>query len=255
MDINLLVVTVGNSRLSAGAFAAGDLRNVGRSPLADRSQCERILREAWNEISSTDGRAAAAASVNPKLNSLVDELVEQIAGQSVQWVGSDLELPIEVSTQNPQQTGVDRILNVAAAFEQIGKACIVVDAGTAVTVDCCNDNGDFVGGAILPGVDMMIDALARNGGRRQGNIFGPQSRRGRFDRCRRVAGDLLRHPRVGERGRGKLCRRVGPVAGDHRHRRRRTALFDGWELIHAISPDLGLYGVALAYANHHIRHD
>jgi type III pantothenate kinase len=256
MDINLLVVTVGNSRLSTGAFSAGELRSVGRSPLGDRSQSERILREAWNEISSVDGRAAAAASVNPKLNSLVDELIEQIAGQSVQWVGSDLELPIEVSTQNPQQTGVDRILNVAAAFEQIGKACIVVDAGTAVTVDCCNDNGDFVGGAILPGVDMMIDALARGTAgvgkatftvpnRAVGDSTDAAVSQGIYYAIRGLVKEVAENF-AGELGQWPEIIATGGDA---------VRLFDGWELIHAISPDLGLYGVALAYANHHIRHD
>jgi type III pantothenate kinase len=256
MDINLLVVTVGNSRLSAGAFSAGELRSVGRCPLGDRSQSERILREAWNEISSVDGRATAAASVNPKLNPLVDELVEQIAGQSVQWVGSDLELPIEVATQNPQQTGVDRILNVAAAFEQIGKACIVVDAGTAVTVDCCNDNGDFVGGAILPGVEMMIDALAR-GTAGVGKVTFTVPNRAVGDSTDAAVSHGIYYAirglvkEVAENFAGELGQwpEIIATGGDA------ARLFDGWELIHAISPDLGLYGVALAYSNHHIRHD
>jgi type III pantothenate kinase len=256
MDINLLVVTVGNSRLSTGAFVAGELRNVGRSALDDRSQCERILREAWNEISSTDGRAAVAASVNPKLNPLVDELVEQIAGQSVQWVGSDLELPIEVLTQNPQQTGVDRILNVAAAFEQMSKACVVVDAGTAVTVDCCNDNGDFVGGAILPGIEMMIDALARGTAGVGKTTFSVPNRAVGDSTDAAVSQGIYYAIRglvkeVAENFAGELGQwpEIIATGGDA------ARLFDGWELIHAISPDLGLYGVALAYANHHLRHD
>ena len=47
---------------------------------------------------------------------------------------------------------------------------------------------------------------------------------------------------------------LGPLAGPDRDRRRRPKLFEGWELIHAISPDLTLYGIALAYVNHHIKH-
>jgi len=52
-------------------------------------------------------------------------------------------LPIKVLTKQPEQTGIDRVLNIAAAYEQMGKACVVVDAGTAVTVDCCNEAGGF----------------------------------------------------------------------------------------------------------------
>ena len=47
---------------------------------------------------------------------------------------------------------------------------------------------------------------------------------------------------------------LGPMARGHRHRRGRRPLFKDWELIHAISPDLTLYGIALAYAEHHIKH-
>ena len=70
-------------------------------------------------------------------------------------VGKQLDLPIAVRTSIPGQTGIDRILNIAAAYEQMGKACVVVDAGTAITVNCCNDAGDFLGGAIAPGASMQ----------------------------------------------------------------------------------------------------
>src|SRR6185437_955999 len=68
-------------------------------------------------------------------------------------------LPISVLTDEPELTGVDRILNVAAAYEQMGNACVVVDAGTALTIDACNDSGEFLGGAIAPGAALMLDSL------------------------------------------------------------------------------------------------
>lgn len=256
MDINLLVVSVGNSRLATGAFAAGELGSVARHSIEDRAAFEEAIERAWGEIAGEEGRAVAAASVNPKLNSFIDDVVDRVAGQSVQWVGSDLELPIEALTQNPQQTGVDRILNVAAAYEQIGKACIVVDAGTAVTVDCCNDNGDFVGGAILPGVAMMIDALDRGtAGIGKISFSVPKGAIGDSTEAAVSQGiyfairGLVKE--VAENYGGELGQwpEIIATGGDARR------LFEGWELIHAISPDLGLYGVGLAYANHHIRHD
>ena len=146
-------------RLATGVFVAGELEGVVRHPIADHGEWERAIQQAWSRIADGAAPAVAGASVNPQVNSHVEEIVQRLTGQGVQWVGRQIEVPIEVCTQNPSETGIDRVLNVAAAYEQMGKACIVVDAGTAVTVDCCNDNGDFLGGAIAPGLSMMLDAL------------------------------------------------------------------------------------------------
>ena len=161
MDINLLALSVGNSRLAVGVFVAGELRQVRRAPLAERGKCAEAVAECWALIGPADGHAVAGASVNPPINSVVEQIVSDSAGgQAVQWVGREIDVPIDVKTREPARTGIDRILNVAAAYEQIGAACVVVDAGTAVTVDCCNDQGAFIGGAIAPGLQMMLDALA-----------------------------------------------------------------------------------------------
>ena len=159
MDINLLVLGVGNSRLAVGAFAAGELVYSAHILHRDRDQLPGAIQKAWSQIADSSGPAVAAASVYPELNPVLDEIVKRETGQTVLWVGRDIDVPVEVRTENPSRTGIDRILNIAAAYEQMGKACVVVDAGTAVTVDCCDDRGEFLGGAIAPGLEMMLDAL------------------------------------------------------------------------------------------------
>jgi type III pantothenate kinase len=256
MDINLLAINIGNSRLAAGAFVAGELQPAARAPLDDRNACEEAVQQAWAKLASTASQAVAAASVNPKFNPFIDELIDRVAGRSVEWVGSDIELPIDVATQNPQQTGIDRVLNVAAAYEQIEQACIVVDAGTAVTVDGCNDNGNFLGGAILPGISLMIDALARGTAgvgkaafsvpqRALGDSTDSAVSNGIYYAIRGMVKEIAENY-ASELGRWPEIIATGGDA---------QKLFGDWELIHAISLDLGLYGIALAYANHHIRHD
>jgi len=174
----------------------------------------------------------------------------------VQWVGRQIEVPIEVCTRNPSETGIDRILNVAAAYEQMGKACIVVDAGTAVTVDCCNDNGDFLGGAIAPGLSMMLDALSqRTAGVGRVSFAVPGDLAGDSTAAAVSLGAYFAIRGLVKETAESYATQLGQwpeiiaTGGDARQ------LFDGWELIHAISPDLGLYGIALAYTNHHIRHE
>src|SRR5438874_2130698 len=159
MDINLMVLNVGNSRLSLGVFVSGELAYSTRIPHAQREEWKSRISDAWARIADSEDPAIAAAGVNPPLIEPLERVVEQACGKKIEWVGPDIELPIKVLTDEPDKTGVDRVLNIAAAYEQMGKACVVVDAGTALTVDCCNDAGEFLGGAIGPGAAMQLDAL------------------------------------------------------------------------------------------------
>ena len=159
MDIDLMVLNVGNSRLAIGIFSAGSLEHVARLPLEPRNQWAAPINQAWSRIANKPQPAIAAASVNAALNDPLESEVLRLTNHTIEWVGDELDIPIGVHTKEPRQTGVDRVLNMAAAYEQIGKACVVVDAGTAITVDCCDDRGDFLGGAIAPGLAMMLDAL------------------------------------------------------------------------------------------------
>lgn len=251
-----MVLSAGNSRLAIGVYAAGELRYVTRISHDQRADWPGKLAEAWGKIAGKQSAAVAGACVNPAILEPLEHAVDQATGQKVEWVGSNLDLPIKVLTDHPRETGVDRVLNVAAAYEQMEHACVVVDAGTAITVDCCNDQGEFVGGAIAPGVAMMLDAL-----------------HDRIPRLPRVpfdipAGSLGRSTEqailhgVFHGARGMVKELVESYAtelgawpeiiatgGDA------EKLFGGWELIHAVAPDLTLYGIALAYTEHYIRHE
>jgi type III pantothenate kinase len=255
MDINLMVLNAGNSRLAIGVFVAGELTYVSRVGHEQRSEWPARIKEAWAKIAEQEGAAAAGASVNPPLVESLEHAVEQATGQRVQWVGRDIDLPIKVLTETPAETGVDRVLNVAAAYEQMGKACVVVDAGTAVTVDCCNDEGDFLGGAIAPGTTLQLAALHAHTAKLPSVAFAaPTDVYGRSTEQAMLHGTYH-----GLRGLVKELAEnyatdlgfwpdIIATGGDA------PKLFENWELIHAIAPDLTLYGIALAFTNHHIKH-
>src|SRR5689334_20655690 len=121
MEINLVVLNVGNSRLAVGSFVAGELGEVTRVPLegATADMLAEHIGEAWLTIQGRENAAVVAASVNPALNDVVAQAVAQATdGRRIVWVGKDLELPIKVKTEQPEQTGVDRVLVMAAAYEQ-----------------------------------------------------------------------------------------------------------------------------------------
>lgn len=254
MDINVLVVNVGNSRIAVGAFVAGTLEYVSRVPIAERDAFEQSLKEAWKRFEGISSEVVGA-SVNPLVMEGVEHTIKKITRKSVAWVGREIDLPVKVKTRSPEQTGVDRVLVVAAAYEMMQKACVVVDAGTAVTVNLCNDAGEFLGGAIAPGASMMLDALHDNTARLPSVAFAAPST---------VVGDSTEQAMLhgvfhGIRGMVKELveqyatdlgswPEIIATGGDA------ETLFKDWELIHAVSPDLLLYGIALAYSNHHIKH-
>jgi type III pantothenate kinase len=255
MDINLLVINVGNSRVALGVFDAGDLVYASRMALDDQPNWEGRLAEAWSRIKAKPDAAVVGASVNPAVTSPIERAIMAATGQKLEWVGQDIDFPAKVMTEKPSETGVDRIVNIAAAFEQMQKACVVVDAGTAITVDVCNDKGEFLGGAIAPGVEMQLQALGKGTAQLPEVEFEPPA--GPIGRNTRQA--ILDGIYYGIRGMVKelvenyatelgFWPEIIATGGDS------AKLFEGWELVHAIAPDLTLYGIALAYANHHIKH-
>lgn len=258
MEINLVVVNVGNSRVAVGAFVAGELGEVERVELDRREDWSAAIERNWKRIQGRANAAVVGAGVNPPAEAAVDDAVLASADRHVVWVGKDLDLPIKVMTDEPEKTGVDRVLNVAAAHEQVGAEVVVVDAGTAITVDVCNDAGDFLGGAILPGVRMQLDALRERAAALPavaGDEFGPPDE----PIGQNTKQAILHGVYHGARGAVKelveaYATRLGrwpeviATGGDA------AKLFDGWEIISRVVPDLTMYGIAKAYADHHIKH-
>lgn len=260
MDINLLALDVGNSRLKVAVFESGELTYSRRIGIAQRGDWQGALEEAWRHVERHDMADVAGCSSNPAMIDAVGTAAEAATGKRVQWVGigRDIDLPIKLKTDHPQQTGVDRVLNIAAAYEQLGKACCVVDAGSAVTVDFCDDNGAFVGGVIAPGaaaqfralhelVPHLPEAKLRATAEALGADTGGAINAGVFWGIRGLVRAVVEQhaltlnawPEVIATGGDAQVLFGDDPAGD---------------LIHAVSPDLIFYGIAHAYAEHRPRH-
>jgi len=110
-------------------------------------------------LDAAGGGAAAAASVNPPAEAAVNEACRRAGLDGPVYVGRDFPAGVEMAVGEPEAVGIDRILNVKAAYARCGSACAAVDLGTAVSISVADGEGAFVGGAIMPGLSLSLRAL------------------------------------------------------------------------------------------------
>ena len=101
------------------------------------------------------------SSVVPPLTEVFQDLAEQHLGQSALMVGPDIETGVEIRIDHPAEAGGDRIANTAAVQELYGGPAVVIDMGTATTFDVISGKGEYLGGAIAPGLGISAEALVR----------------------------------------------------------------------------------------------
>ena len=93
------------------------------------------------------------SSVNEKLNAEIKKLIPNIIFLSYK------DYPFDIKVDFPEKVGIDRLMNSLALWQKYKSSGIVVDIGTAITVDFINETGDFLGGHIVPGADLMLKSL------------------------------------------------------------------------------------------------
>jgi type III pantothenate kinase len=98
------------------------------------------------------------ASVVPPLESILEELARKHLKLPIQMVNYKT-IPIVIKINNPEEVGADRLVDAYAARELYGKPAIVIDFGTATTFDAISEKGEYLGGAIAPGLGIGRDAL------------------------------------------------------------------------------------------------
>jgi len=146
-ESRLLAVCVGNTRTQFGVFEGGKLVE----PCSRPNTSETLLEE----VSELRAEAPVViATVNPERS---EALLRGLSGSLL--IGRDVPLHLKHSLEDATTLGQDRILNAIAAFDRAEQACIVIDVGTAITIDFIDGDGVFHGGAIAPGLRMMLGSL------------------------------------------------------------------------------------------------
>jgi type III pantothenate kinase len=158
-DAPAIVIDIGNTAIKIGTWQKNQLK----TPLSAPTRSAEAFQDAFDAHTRAmgSGRPAAAiiASVVPAALERVRDQVSEIMDQEPLVIGEKIPLPIEVGVDDPRAIGIDRVCSAAAAYDTLQQACTIVSFGTAVTVDLVDETGTLVGGAILPGIRLQLQAL------------------------------------------------------------------------------------------------
>jgi type III pantothenate kinase len=159
----LLALDIGNTNVTLGLFRAGALlgtRRAGTNPRATADELELALGGLLqlDGLALADVDAIALASVVPSLTAAVEAIAER-RGQTL-VVASAGTVPIAIRVERADEVGADRLVNVLAAARLYGTPAVIMDLGTATTLECVAGDGAYVGGAIAPGLELGLEALA-----------------------------------------------------------------------------------------------
>jgi type III pantothenate kinase len=256
----LLAIDIGNTNITLGLVEGGSLvatRRAGTRRAATPDEIELLLVG----LLGLDGRSMdditgiAIASVVPALSAMVERVAARRGiGMLVAAAGT---VPLAIRVDRPGDVGADRLVNALAAGRLYGTPAIVVDFGTATTFDCVGSDGAYVGGAIAPGLELGLEALAaRTAKLPRINLRTPDRAIGRDTVGAMESGTILGYQALATgllaRIRAELAEQAG-VAPDAIH----TILTGGlsaapWaraiEGVNVIDPELTLKGLAILHA-------
>lgn len=165
----LLAVDVGNSQTVIGVFNGDRMANHWRiSTDPDRTPDELALLfggfMAFEDLSfSRNVHGVIVSSVVPVVTEMLRVMTHKYFHFDPVIVGPGTRTGMALSVDNPREVGADRLVNALAAFEQYGGPGVVVDFGTATSYDVYSAKGEFLGGAIAPGVATSLRALSLRG--------------------------------------------------------------------------------------------
>jgi type III pantothenate kinase len=167
--MNIIAIDIGNTNITVGLFLDGREQFIKAVPGNSTKKLTELLSSGWAKIppvksskeKKRDG-VIVASSVKPAWTKNVRNIVKNKLSEKLLLIGTDIPLPMELATREPQKVGTDRVVAAAAAYAVVEDAVVVGDFGTAITIDLVNDKGSFLGGAILPGFEISAQALKLN---------------------------------------------------------------------------------------------
>ena len=160
----LLAIDLGNTQTHLGMFRDAELVEhwrlaTVRETTADELATLLVDLLALRDLELGDVDGAILSSVVPQLTPEYESLAERYLDGPFTVVGPGLKTGMAIRIENPHELGTDRLVNAVAAYEHCGGACIVADFGTTINFDAVSAEGEYLGGAFVPGVDISLEAL------------------------------------------------------------------------------------------------
>ncbi len=153
--MRFVAIDIGNTNIHVGIFE----EEVLHSTYLVKNEYQRDFIKILNLTVFYKIQDVILSSVNPAIEVFVIECIQKYLFVKPQRIGKEIPVPIPLLTEYPEKVGVDRLVNAIAAFELTKNWTIVIDAGTAITIDGINAKGAFLGGVIAPGIGMSSKAL------------------------------------------------------------------------------------------------
>jgi type III pantothenate kinase len=154
----LLVIDIGNTSVALGIWDHGEIRTASTVACSEFDSMREVIEDYWMELGAS--KRIVACSVVPARLEQLKTIAAYVIGEKMLVVGDEVPVPIDAKIEKPESVGMDRLCCAAAAYATESRACVVADLGTAITVDCVDDEGHFIGGAIFPGLGLQAGVLA-----------------------------------------------------------------------------------------------
>lgn len=160
----LLAIDVGNTHTVLGVFEGERLIHHWRLETRKHRPADEhavLVRLLFGEegLDVDDVAGSVVSTVVPPLHPTWDAALRRLFGHEPLFVGPGIRSGMPILYDNPREVGADRIVNAVAAWERFQRGLIIVDFGTATTFDCVTPKGEYLGGAIAPGIGISMDAL------------------------------------------------------------------------------------------------
>ena len=172
----ILAIDIGNTTCSFGVFARPGLRpgragergkleghfsigtQTSRTPDEITLQLKALAKT--HKLHLSRASQIIVCSVVPRMSALLIQALRSLEDVPIRVVGQDLTVPLVNRYTYPEQVGQDRLVGAYAAWTRFRNACIVADFGTAITIDVVTKAGEYLGGVIVPGLEISLEALA-----------------------------------------------------------------------------------------------